>query len=138
MSILSVHDINYWAVLVAVVVNMAVGAVWYSPNVFGKTWSKLLGKKMEDMKANGSTGYMVSTVGAVLQSFILANLIRDMGITTAMRGALLGALVWIAFVAAATAPDTVFSGRPWKLWKINTGYFLVVLLINGALLSVWH
>ena len=131
-------DINYWPVLVAAIINMVVGAVWYSPALFGKPWSKMIGKKMEDMKASAGPGYGVSTVGALLQSFILATLVHDLGITDLATGALLGLLLWIGFTAATTAPDTVFSGRPWKLWQINTGYFLVVLVVNGALLGMWH
>jgi hypothetical protein len=134
---LDMNDINYWAVLAAVIVNMLVGAAWYSPALFGKAWANLLGKKVGDMGANAGQGYAVSTVGAVIQSFILAVLVHNLNLTTAVKGAWLGLLVWLAFSAATTASDTVFSGRPWKLWKINTGYYLVVLLINGALLAVW-
>lgn len=130
--------VHYLAVLVAVIINMLVGAVWYSPAIFGKTWSKLIGKKMENMQENAGTGYLVSAIGAVLGSFILANIIRDVGITTALRGAMFGFWLWLAFVAAATASDIVFAGRSWKLWKINAGYFLVVLVINSALLAAWR
>jgi len=37
-----------------------------------------------------------------------------------------------------TAVNMVFEGRSWHLWKINAGYFLVVLLINGGLLAAWR
>ena len=135
--LLTVH-VNYWAVLVAAVVNMVVGALWYSPMLFSKPWSKLTGKSMEDMQKNAGVGYSVTTVGALVQSFILVNLVKDLGVTTLGKGLELGLVLWLAFVAATTVADTVFAGRSWKLWQINTGYFLVVLLINGALLSVWH
>ena len=135
---LDLHDINYWAVVVAAVINMVVGALWYSPVLFGKVWSNLIGKKMEDMRANAGPGYSITTLGALVQSFVLAVLVHNLGLTTAVKGAWLGLLVWLAFTAATTASDTVFAGRPWKLWKINTGYYLVVLLINGTLLSVWR
>ncbi len=36
-------DINYWAVLVAAVVSMVIGALWYSPVLFGKLWMKYSG-----------------------------------------------------------------------------------------------
>ncbi len=130
--------VHYLAVIVAAIINMAVGAAWYSPGLFGKTWSKLIGQKMEAMRENAGTGYMVSTIGALLQAFVLANVMRDAGLTTAFRGALLGFWLWLAFVAVCVATDVVFAHRSWKLWKINAGYFLVVLLINGALLAVWR
>lgn len=130
--------LNYWPVLVAAAINMFVGAAWYSSALFGKPWSRLIGRKMEDMKNEASTGYLVSTLGALVQSWVLANVVHDINITTAVDGAFFGFFLWLAFVAASTAPDTVFAGRPWRLWQINTGYFLVVLVINGALLAVWR
>ena len=33
-------DINWWAVLAAAVINMVIGAIWYSPSGFGKPWMK--------------------------------------------------------------------------------------------------
>jgi len=40
-------DINYWGVLLAGVSSMVVGFIWYARGVFGKTWGKLAGIKME-------------------------------------------------------------------------------------------
>jgi hypothetical protein len=42
-------DINWLAIIAAVVVNMVVGFVWYSPAVFAKQWSKLTGRKMNGL-----------------------------------------------------------------------------------------
>ncbi len=130
-------SIHYWAVLVAAVINMAVGAAWYSPAMFGKEWAKLLGKKVGDM-GNRNAGYSVSMVAALVQSFLLAFFVAYAGATTAAQGALVGLMAWAGFAATVTAGDTVFSGRPWRLWAINTGYYLFVLIVNGALLAVWR
>lgn len=131
-------DINMVAVIVAAVVNMAVGAAWYSPSLFGKEWSKLIGRKLEDMKKNAGMGYGVSTVGALVESWVLAHFVAYAGSTTAVDGAMTGFWLWLAFVAVTMAVGTVFAGRSWKLWRIDAGYFFVVLLIQGALLATWH
>jgi hypothetical protein len=129
-------DINYAAVVVAAIINMAVGALWYSPALFAKEWLKLTGKK--DMKAGGQMGYAVSAVGALIQSWILVHFVEYAGSTTVSEGAITGFWLWLAFVGAVMAGAYVFEGRSWKLWKINAGYFLVVLVINGALLAAWR
>ena len=36
-----VPEINYWAVLIATASSMVVGAIWYTPKVFGTRWAKL-------------------------------------------------------------------------------------------------
>ena len=130
-------DVNWWAVIAATAVNMFLGAAWYSPAGFGKQWAKLTGKKMESMGGGANTGYSVLAAGALVQSFLLANIIRDTGTTTVSDGLLLGFMVWLGFVATTTLGDVAFGGRPWKLWQLNTAYFLVVLVLNGWLLTVW-
>ena len=130
-------DINWIAVVVAAVVNMVVGAMWYSPSMFGKAWSKLVGRSLEDMKSGASTGYVVTTIGALIQAYVLSLFVRYAGATTAVDGVQVGFWLWLGFTAVTMASNNVFAGRPWKLWKIDSGYFLAVLLINGALLAVW-
>ncbi len=51
---------------------------------------------------------------------------------------MLGFAVWLGFNLFVSAGDTIFSGRPMAVGKINSGYYLVVLLINGALLAAWR
>ncbi len=135
-------DINWLAVIAATVVNMIVGFVWYSPPLFAKPWSKLTGRKMEEM-GDGSTSYVITTVGAFLQAFILAHFVAMTAYfyptySNVSVGLLTGAWAWLAFMAIPALTNTVFEGRRKKLWAINSGYFLVVLLINGVLLAVWH
>ncbi|MEX0881570.1 MAG: DUF1761 domain-containing protein [Candidatus Saccharimonadales bacterium] len=130
-------DINIWAVLVAAVVSMVVGSFWYSKSLFGKEWAKLVGRKLEEM-GGGGRGYAVAAVGALIQAYILAHFVQYTGATTFWDGIVTGSWLWLGFVAVVIAVNMVFEGRSWALWKINAGYFLVVLLINGGLLAAWR
>lgn len=131
-------DINYWAVLVAAAVNMGVGAAWYSGSLFGKQWAKAIGGKIEDMKARANQGYSISIVGALVMAFILSHFVSYAGSTTFADGLVTGFWLWLGFIAFIVASTVVFEGRNWKLWQINAGYWLVVLLINGGLLAAWR
>ncbi len=135
-------DINWWAILAAVAVNMIVGFIWYSPAVFAKPWAKLTGRKMEDM-GDGTQGYILTTIGSFLQVYILAHFVAYTAYyyptySEVSVGLLTAALAWVAFVFVPQLVNTVFEGRRKKLLGINSGYFLVTLLINGVLLAVWH
>jgi hypothetical protein len=129
-------DVNWWAVLAAAVINMVIGAIWYSPSGFGKSWMKVTGHKMGGGSPN--TAYAVSTIGALLQAWILVHFVRYAGSTTFWKGAWTGFWLWLAFVGVVMATNIVFEGRDWKIWKINAGYFLVVLVINAGLLAAWR
>ncbi len=135
-------DINWWAVIVAAVVNMVVGFVWYSPPVFAKQWAKLTGRKMDEM-GDGTQGYVLTTVGALLQAFILLHFVRFTAYfyptySNLSVGLMTAAWAWLGFVLVPQLVNSTFEGRSKKLLGINTGYFLVVLLINGVLLASWR
>lgn len=130
-------DVNWLAVIVAIIVNMVVGSLWYSPVLFGAQWSKLVGRKMDELGKPGFA-YGITTLAAIVQTFVLANLVRDLNVSQPLDGAFLGIVLWVAFAAATTISDTIFANRPKKLWVINTSYYLAVLVINGALLATWQ
>jgi hypothetical protein len=129
-------NINWWAVVLAAVLNMVVGSLWYSPVLFGKYWQKLVGKKM-DMSKPGKA-YGITTAAALLQTFILAVIISNIGAHSTSDGAALGLLLWAGFAATTSISDYLFTGRRLLLWGINQGYYLVVLMANGAILAIWH
>jgi hypothetical protein len=130
--------INYWAVLVAAAVNMVVGSLWYSPVMFSKEWMKLVDAKQEKMSKNAGPGYAIAVVVALTMAVVLSDVVHYAGATTITNGASVGAMLWLGFVAATSGLNTAFAGRPWKLWAIDSLYFLVVMLINGALLATWQ
>lgn len=129
--------INWWAVIIAAIINIVLGSLWYSKRWFGKDWAKLTGHKFEEMRGS-TTGYLVATVGAFIQVWIMAHFVIYAGSTTFWKGLVTGFWLWLAFIAVVAATQLIFEGRSWMLWRINTGYLLVVLLFNGGLLAAWR
>jgi len=43
-------QVNYLAVVVTAIFMFGLGAVWYSPALFGRKWQKLVGKTDDDLK----------------------------------------------------------------------------------------
>ena len=131
--------VNYPAVVIAAVLNMVVGAIWYSPAVFGATWMALTGKASGDMKS-GSMGrsYGLMFLAALVLAFAVAKFVGYMQATTLIGGARAGIWIWIGFVLTTTAGFYIFEGRPAKLYWLNNGFHLVSLVIMGALLAVWR
>lgn len=130
-------EVDLIAVLVAAVINMVVGAVWYSSAMFAKEWTKLTGVKAADMGKDAGSAYALTTVGALAQAWIMAHFVYWANATTVSEGAVVGFMLWLGFVAITQGVNTIFAGGRKKLWAINTGYFLVVLVVNGALLASW-
>ena len=130
--------INWWAVLVAAVIRMAVGFAWYSEPLFLKPWQALTGVTPETMRAGTRKALGVDVLMSLLMAFALANIVVASGITDWLNGALAGFWVWLGFVFTTFFVLWAYENRPLKLIAINTGHNLVALILMAALLAVWR
>jgi len=133
----TVH-INFYAVIAAAVISFIIGAIWYSPGVFGSTWMALIGKRPEDMRSGAGQAYVGVFISALILAYVLARFISLAGAHTIGDGAQIGFWVWIGFVATTSVGGVLFAGMPPKLWSINNGFQLVSLVIIGAVLARWQ
>jgi len=130
-------DINWIAVIVAALVPMALGAVWYSPALFARPWMRAVGKTQEDMSM-ARRGYAVAAVAALAMAYVLARLVDYAGATTIGEGLVVGLFAWAGFVLTTMAVNGIFAGRSLSLYLIDSGYHGVSLLAMGAILAAWN
>jgi hypothetical protein len=134
--------VNYIAVVVAALANIGLGFLWYGP-LFGKTWSGLMGWTKSDMEAAKKKGmtksYALMTLGSFVMSFVLAHALifasTYLNATGISAGLMAGFWNWLGFVAPVMLGTVLWDGKPWKLYFINAGYYLVALLLMGAILA---
>lgn len=131
--------INYLAVFVSAIIFMVIGFLWYSPILFAKSWMKLVKKTEKDIK-DGAKPYLyfAAFIMALLANYVLASVIGYYQATTALSGVMVGFWMWLGFTGATSATSYIFEGRPRDLFVINYGYFLVSMIITGAILAVWR
>ena len=123
--------------VVAVLVKIVVGALWYSPLLFLKEWQRLSGVSDEAIKGGMAKGMATWIVGALLMSFVLAHAVFYAGAHSVGTGAAVGFFNWLGFILVAQLDDWAAARRPFKLLAINAGSNLVALLIMGAILGGW-
>jgi Protein of unknown function (DUF1761) len=132
------HHFNLLAVLVSAVILWVLGAVWYSPALFAKPWMAALGITPDPAKKKGLlAGMIASFVGDFILAFMLDHIIV-WAHAGSVHGAFIGFIVWLGFFAAPNLPQGIYESRPFKLFAINNGYWLVGLIIVGILLAVWR
>jgi hypothetical protein len=137
--VIDFSGLNYWAILVAWLINVAVGSVWYSPLGFQKLWSKLSGvdmMKIPKNEANRAIGFVA--VSALIQSVVLAVVLNSMHAATAVEGLEAGVLLWLGLTAVTTIGNTLYSRLSLRLWWLNASFFLVVMAVNSVILAVWR
>lgn len=135
--------INYLAVLVAGISAIVIGGLWYGP-VFGKQWMALAGISKEGMKSMKMSAGAAMAGGAfvsLLMAYIFAHALIFAGAYTNTSGVSAGLMsafcAWLGFILPVTAGSFLWEGKSWKLWALNAAYYLVSLLVMGAILSTW-
>ncbi len=135
-----ISQVNMLAVVVAAVVSMVLGFLWYSPYLFGKQWMKLSGlnsKELDKAKKGMSKLYGVSFVSTIILAFILSTVLSWSGASTLIEAVTVGFLVWVGFVATVQLTDVLFSKeKNTNLYLINTGYQLVGLVLMSAVINL--
>jgi hypothetical protein len=130
-------DISIFAIILAVVANMVIGALWYSPLLFSNIWVKALGKKMEDIDPKGAkVGYALTTLGGIITALILSLFIQLFDSVTILDGALLGFLIGLVAAFRELSP-TFFESRKYTLFFISAGYHIFALTIMGIIIAAF-
>ena len=133
---MQVH-VNYLAVVIAAAASYALAFLWYGV-IFGKPWMKLTG--ITDMTP-APVNVVLVFVGSLVMAYVLYHSIvfgdayvKMGGVSGGLMG---GFFSWLGFVAPVTLATKLYEKKPWGLWLLDNGFWLLSLLVMGALLSLW-
>jgi hypothetical protein len=133
--------INILAVLVSAIITFVIGALWYSPLLFGKQWiafNNVTPEKVEAMRKNAAMLYGASFVCYLVLAAVFAVLIRMVHLQSVLAGAKMGGMLWVGFVATLGLTAKLYSGRSFKAYALDAGYQLVFMVVMGLILVAWH
>lgn len=129
-------DIHISGILLAVVANTIIGALWYSPLLFANIWMKSLGKTREDLHtSSANTGYAITMIAAVVTSIVISYFISLLDPVTITGGAWIGFLAGLGIASARELSPTFFESRNLTLYAISAGYHIVALTVIGIILA---
>lgn len=137
-------EINYLAVVGCAVLAIVLGALWYSPILFGKAWMRINKMNpadqgdMKQMQKEMILIYGLQIILAFLQVYILAHFIKGWSDVSGVEAAL---WIWLGFIVptlAASVMWTMEKGRD-KITRfiIQASYNLVLFIAFGYILGVW-
>ena len=129
-------NINWIAVIIAVVLLEALGFLWYGP-VLGEAWSTAYRDSIgrdPDM-SNIIVTQSLGVVNTLILVFGLAWLFGRMGVNS-LAGIGTAVAVWFFFNFTTMAIEYIYMGLAPNLVIINMGYQLVAYLAAGAVLGL--
>lgn len=128
-------EVNWLAVVLAAVLNMVIGGLWYAPKVFGDQWSKIVGLKESDMKKDAPKAMAGAAVLAVVTAYVLAHVTYMSAAffeTKFLNSALNTAFwLWFGFGFTTLVTQGLFERRPIRWMVITAGNLLVAMLAMG-------
>ena len=141
MSLESLGELNWLAVIVGALVYFALGALWYSPAIFGRPWMRSIGWDPERGATGGAMTYLVPVVAYLVMSVGVGMLAAATGSDTLVEGIVLGLIVGVLLSLMHTFVDASFDPmkpEPWTWFAINGTYHALGLIIVAVIVSVWR
>jgi hypothetical protein len=137
-------NINFIAILVAVVANFILGFIWYTP-LFGKVWAKEMGfdTSIKPTGAEMAKGMIFMVIGNFFLAYVFAHNIaawsfvpgmEEMSQTVSIMNSAI--FTWLGFYLPVDIGIVTWEKKSWKLFFINTGYHLVMLIVASVILTL--
>jgi Protein of unknown function (DUF1761) len=138
--------VNYLAIIIAAVAGWLIGAGYYM--LLAKQWVTAQGRTIEDFQrhaaaAKGTSAawmpYLLAFLAELVMAWVLAGLLAHLGAgqVTVWNGIVSALFVWLGFVATTVAVNNMFGMRKPALSVIDSGHWLLVLLVMGAILGAF-
>jgi hypothetical protein len=131
---------NYLAIVVAAVAAFVVGALWYSPLLFGRAYMEVRGINpgaMVDMKP--SAWEMLGEFAKnIVIGYVIAHFVVRLGIGDWKAAVQLALWLWVGFQAMLLMGAVLHEKMPWILYAIHAGDALVKTLCMTVILGVWR
>ncbi len=134
------NEINWLSIVLAALVPMVFGMIYYSKLLFGKAWMASIGMTEEKQKsANMPVMMGISLVMSVLIALFMLNICNGEGqegqFDSFKHGAFHGVLISILFVIPIFISNGLFEQKSWKNMLINGLYWMITLAAMGAIVD---
>lgn len=134
-------EIHVASVLVAPLIGIVLGFIWYGP-LFGKQWMSLVNLNEEKIKeSNMVRTFGIMTANALIISFIIAIILNIVQQTldapiSIFESLLIADLIWLMYGAAGLT-NAVFAQSSLKLWLLESAYWLLTIMSIAIVHTIW-
>ncbi len=132
-------EVNYTLVAVATIAQFILGALWYSPLLFGKWWmqimecDKLSKEELQKMQKEMMPFYALQLLLTLFTTVSFANLLPYI---TAFSAYHVAFWIWVGFIAPIQIACVVWANTKRKFWAKQIFVMLSYQLV-GMMLMAW-
>jgi Protein of unknown function (DUF1761) len=135
------NGLNLVGVLIASVVSIVSGAIWFGPKTFYPIWMKARGNETGRLQNNPNPGVLFggTFVSVLIQTLSLGLIINSLQAHLpefgVIDGAGVGLVLGVGIAMFASLPHRLFGGENFKTWMIETLNDSLNLMIAGAIIA---
>ena len=132
-------NLNFVSIIVVTIINIALGTLWYSEKMFGRTWMRLAGIT----KPENCAGKMMAKIYAaafilnLIFSTIFASVLNRYYVFSWSGALLVAVAVWLGLILPVLSGAVLWEGKPIKLLAIHAGYYLVSLVLMASIFTLF-
>jgi len=142
MTFEALGQLNWLAVIVGAVIYFAIGAVWFTPMLFGRPWQRAIGWDESQRPPDMSPAiYAVPAAFYLVTAIATGMLAVATGSDSFVEGIVLGIVVGVGYALTVNASDAIFDPhkpQPAVWFAITGAYHLLGIIIVAVLVSVWR
>ena len=124
---------DWIGILIAAVLYLVIGAIWYSDFLFGPLSKELSFQEKGDNR--GVLSLFAQFLLAWVTAFFIDFFQRHLLITTVSDGMFVAFCFWLGFVAPSQLSSLLWGRGSWKRFMIHGGYRLLSYLAMGGLIA---
>jgi len=126
-------------VMVAFMVSVLLGILWFSPLLFGTVWLRLIDRRNEEISREEYRRplFLSLIIPGFISVLALTFLLAWMRVTAVWAALAVASLVAIGFVAMALLGLVFSERRSLKLTLIHTMYLFCSLNLSALILMLW-
>ena len=131
---------NWLAVIIAALIPMIIGFIYYHKAVFGKAWMSSLGLTDEDLKGgNMAAIFGISLLMSFMMSMFLVGNVDGVGqegrYDTFKHGVVHGVILAVMFAIPVLVTNGLFERKNFKNLAINALYWVITLGLMGGVID---
>ena len=133
--------LNFLGVVIATIISIISGAIWFGPKTFYPIWMKARGIESGQLQNNPKPVVLFggTFLSVLIQTVSLGLIINSLQVHlpdfSIVDGAGVGFVLGVGIAMFASLPHRLFGGENFKTWVIETTNDSLNLMIAGAIIT---